>query len=260
MFGKVKSLFGQGKREKALKQSHPTIETILEPERPFWAIGDIHGNAVLLDALLEKMRAEGAAEQVIFLGDYVDRGQHSSDVLAQIFKMQQECPDNVVCLMGNHEKMLLEFIDDPLGRGARWLANGGLETLASFGISGVKKRPDAEDAIDAADALEDAMPAGLQAWLRNLPMHWSSGNMHCVHAAMDPAKPVSRQREEVLLWGHRDFMKVPRSDGQSVVFGHVIVPKANVHDGRIAVDTGAYKTGRLTAALVEHGSCRFVST
>ena len=160
--------------------------------------------------------------------------------------------------MGNHERMMLEFLDDPAGRGARWLGNGGLQTLASFGIGGLGARPALEDMTKASEALAVALPDGMEAWLRALPLMWRSGNLVCVHAGMNPAKPPEAQEASTLLWGHPKFLSQPRRDGLWVVHGHTIVEAPEAQAGRIAVDTGAYHSGRLTAAALSAGQCRFL--
>jgi serine/threonine protein phosphatase 1 len=233
----------------------------IAPERSFFAVGDIHGCPDLMDQITRKLEevSEGQ-EQVVFVGDYVDRGAGSCKVLGWLFEVQQMHPGQAICLMGNHERMMLDFIDDPAGRGARWLRNGGLDTLASFGVQLRRADTDTDVAVEVANALEAAMPAGLQDWLRTLPLRWSSGNVHCVHAALSPRRAPDDQRDEVLLWGHPDFMTTPRDDGQFVVHGHTIVGQAGVTDGRIAIDTGAYRTGRLSAVRIAAGECRFLTT
>ena len=232
----------------------------LAPAEPFFAVGDIHGCTAPLERLIDRMHqlAEGE-ETTVFVGDYVDRGPASRAVLEWLFEMTGSYPGKVICLMGNHERMMLDFIDDPAGRGAIWLHNGGLETLASFGVTLRKAEAEADVAVAMADALEAALPDGMLAWLRALPLHWTSGNVHCVHAAMSPRRGMAEQSEEVLLWGHRDFLTTPRDDGAFVVHGHTIVREAALLGGRIAIDTGVYRTGRLSAVRVSAGDCRFVT-
>ena len=238
----------------------PSIETRLLPAAPFYAVGDIHGCLTEMGSLLAKVDAEDPEATIVFLGDYIDRGTKSAQVLTYLYDLQTQNPDGIICIMGNHERMMLEFIDDPIGRSARWLVNGGIQTLQSFGIKPGKSKPDAEEAMELADQLEEALPTGMQGWLRNLPMQWSSGNVHCVHAAMDPAASPKNQKERHLLWGHRDFMTTPREDGECVIFGHIIVSKPDVRDGRIAIDTGAYNTARLTAVHVNAEGWRFIQS
>ncbi len=256
MFEKIKSLFG---RDQITRPQVPTIETVFEPERPFYAIGDIHGCYDQLRALMSKMDARANGDEArVFLGDTIDRGPDSARVLETLFTLQTAQSDNVEVIMGNHERMMLDFIDDPSGRGARWLIHGGVETMNSFGVSGVKTVLDAEDALDLADRFEAALPTGMQDWLRRRPLQWQNGNMYCVHASMNPAKSVAEQSESALLWGHPEFLSVPRDDGLSIVHGHNIVSEPTVCDGRISIDTGAYQGGKLTAVLISYGSFEFL--
>jgi serine/threonine protein phosphatase 1 len=238
----------------------PTVDTVLHPGRPFCAIGDIHGRRDLLDPLLAKLRGEfGPDVPVVFIGDAIDRGPDSAGVLSRIQALTGSAPETHIALMGNHEQMMIDFIDDPAGKGARWLSFGGIETLASFGIEVEGKRLDAEDALDTADALESAMPPGMLDWLRALPVVWSTGNVHCVHAAMDPEISPAAQSPRVMVNGHPAFLRRPRSDGQTVVHGHTVMADPVVGDTRISIDTGAVFTGRLTAAYVATDTCRFIS-
>ncbi len=232
---------------------------ILKPTTPFFAIGDIHGCVALLKDLLARIDPDND-QNLIFLGDYVDRGPQSAETLSLLFKLSRERPDQVVCLKGNHEKMMCEFVDDPLDRGKRWLRNGGLDTLRSYGIDGLGEQPTPDEALDACDALEKALPKGMLEWLRELPLTWNSGNVWCVHAGMDPRTTPQRQRSGTLLWGHRDFMKLSRGDGICVVHGHTIVDAPANANGRVSIDTGAYVTGRLTAARIADQQCTFICT
>ncbi|UWR39598.1 metallophosphoesterase family protein [Sulfitobacter sp. W074] len=222
-------------------------------------MGDIHGCAAQLGPLFKRLNeAAHGNETCVFLGDYVDRGPQSREVLLVLHELSQSRPDRVICLMGNHERMLLDFIEDPAGVGGEWLRNGGVATLASFGIDVPENAIQSGATIDLANELQHALPRGLHDWLRQLPKHWSTGNMHCVHAAMSPKRPPEDQRSTVLLWGHPDFLTKPRSDGNIVVHGHTVVRRAKLMGDRIGVDTGAHLTGRLTAAHILPGECRFI--
>lgn len=233
----------------------------LRPEAPFFAVGDVHGCKDALENLIRNVdEVADGEETIVFLGDYIDRGAQSQQVLSWLFEASQTFPTQVVCLMGNHERMMLDFIDDPAGSGVHWLRHGGLDTLASFGVGFHKREMDTAMSIEIANDLEAAMPDGMQDWLRSLPLHWTSGNVHCVHAAMSPLRTIQNQRDAVLLWGHPDFLTQPRCDGNFVVHGHTIVKKATVTGHRIQIDTGAYRTGRLSAARVAAGECSFLES
>ncbi|WP_372922144.1 metallophosphoesterase family protein [Roseovarius sp.] len=225
------------------------------------AIGDIHGRVDLLRELDGLIEAQCSGWPVVFLGDYIDRGEQSREVLELLMSVSAESTPSVTCLMGNHERMLLEFLNDPAAYGPRWLRNGGLQALASFGVA--MPRGDSKDPAvfeNLRDRLSDAMGDRAIAWLRTLPLTWRSGNVWAVHAGADPALPMIEQTEDVLLWGHSAFRKTLRTDGQWVVHGHTIVDAAQIEGGRIALDTGAYATGRLSAAGISADGVDFMRT
>ncbi|MEM1388310.1 MAG: metallophosphoesterase [Pseudomonadota bacterium] len=228
------------------------------PEAPFYAIGDIHGRADLLQALVAQIEGEDPAARLVFVGDYIDRGEQTRAVLDWLQAYQARASArHPVFLMGNHERMCLDFIDNPEAAGARWLRNGGLQALASYGVGmGAQQADLAEMHRDLVAAMGEATLA----WLRGLALSWRSGNVAVVHAALDPVMSFTMQPESVLLWGHPAFLRRPRGDGLWVVHGHTIVDAPYAAQGRIAVDTGAYGTGRLSAARIGDGQVRFLST
>ncbi|MFK7877326.1 MAG: metallophosphoesterase [Paracoccaceae bacterium] len=228
----------------------------LRPDAPFWAIGDVHGCSTLLDQLLAQMNDD----PVIFVGDLIDRGPNSREVLERVFELCSGPASKYQTLMGNHEKLLLDFLKDPGGAGRSWTRYGGLQTLESFGVPLSGSVLSDAAYCDARDALVKKMGQPLIHWLAELPYAWSSGNVHVVHAGADPSRPISTQEPHHLIWGHPDFGHIKRTDGQWVLHGHVIVPNPTQMAGRIAIDTGAYATGTLTAAHVSEGSVDFVST
>lgn len=226
------------------------------PAQRTYVVGDVHGCADQLSALLREI--DGDSEDagtdpvtLVFVGDYVDRGPDSAVVLRFLHDLSRTYPEHVVCLRGNHEEMLLAFLADPIGRGPDWLRYGAVETLQSFGITPPAVPPEEvtrAQLIDLAGALRVAMGGLLITWLRALPVSWNSGNLWVVHAGADPFEPMERQTEQALLWGHKDFNRVDRSDDQWVVVGHKVVDVAHSKRGRVYVDTGAATGGTLTAA------------
>ncbi|WP_254695379.1 metallophosphoesterase [Oceanicola sp. D3] len=211
-------------------------------------MGDVHGCDHLLERLIDKLEAEALGLPIVFVGDYVDRGEASAAVLR---RLKTFCADGkATCLRGNHEEMMLDFAQ---GKYPRWLRHGGLQTLSSFGLgAGVSET--GGPGLEAAQAgLAEVLEAeGLLDWIKDMPRQWQSGNVAVTHAGADPARPLDAQSNS-LTNGHPDFFSTPRSDGTWIIHGHYIRDTAEVAPGRIAIDTGAFATGRLTAVVVAAG-------
>ncbi|NVO56255.1 metallophosphoesterase [Rhodobacteraceae bacterium B1Z28] len=229
----------------------------IAPDERFISVGDIHGRLDLLQSLLARLDDDCP---LIFVGDYVDRGDYSAQVLRQLHHLSKSSDGRVVCLLGNHEEMLLRFVENPKWAARLWLHNGGVRTLASFGVKGTSEAAVGDDAIAIADQLQRAMGDELLTWLADRPLTWTSGNVTVVHAALDPQQPVQDQARQNCLWGHPMFPSQPRQDGQWVVHGHTIVGHAQAKNGIVSIDTGAFATNRLTAAEIFKGGVRFTST
>lgn len=237
----------------------PAFRAPLAPEIPFAVIGDIHGCDRLLSELISRLeRLELPPQHVVCVGDYIDRGDESAAVLRRLHRLTLEA--GVTCLLGNHEDMLIDFLDRPERAGPRWLRYGGLQTLASFGLGPIAETAPEEAWRAHRDALRLAMGEDLEAWLRRLPLFWRSGNIAVVHAGADPAVRLSDQSRRSLLWGHPEFSRTARQDGLWVIHGHTVVERIAHRDGRIGIDTGAYATGRLSAALVSTWDVEVIST
>lgn len=226
------------------------------PVTPVSIIGDVHGCLTLAQSLYGEL---DATDQVVFVGDFVDRGEDSAGVLKWLRDLQIANPDRVTCLMGNHEVMMIEFLDDPAKRGARWLSHGGLQTLASFGVPGAREIMQPDELIAISDLLRKALPDGLEDWLRALPTSWNSGNLWVVHAGANPELPLNSQSEKTFLWGSSAFLRESRTDGFWVAHGHTVVDIPEQRASRISTDTGAYHSGRLTAArCLPNGEVYFI--
>ncbi|SLN74219.1 Bis(5'-nucleosyl)-tetraphosphatase PrpE [asymmetrical] [Roseivivax jejudonensis] len=224
----------------------------IRPDRTLTIIGDVHGSFEALDRLLPKLPQEG---EIVFVGDLIDRGERSAEVLDLVAGH-----DGVTVLKGNHEQLLLDFLADPARHGRRWLRYGGLQTCASYGLSDLSLSANSDQLERARDALAQRMGAPLLRWLSGLPSSLTSGNVTVLHAGADPRRAIEEQDESVLLWGHPEFHREARTDGMWVVHGHTIVNAPSIADGRIAVDTGAYATGRLTALVLSRDVTAFISS
>jgi len=238
----------------------PAFDAPLAPAERLAVIGDVHGCDRLLLSLLNRLGAlEPPPDRLVFTGDLIDRGENSATVLSVVYGLHRRLGDGLVTLRGNHEQMMLDFLDAPADMGARWLRYGGLQTLASFGVRGATETMDTARALRVRDRLAETLGQTLIDWLWTMPTLYSSGNVHVVHAGADPSFPIDRQTAHTLTWGHPDFLRRTRRDAQWVVHGHSIVDSVEARDGRIGVDTGAYATGRLSAALIEPAGFRAIS-
>lgn len=227
-----------------------------------YAVGDIHGRMDLLQSLNEKMRQDLERNPVgqsleIYLGDYADRGADSRAVIDYLASDQRIC-DERVCLKGNHDKILLTFLEDSSVL-IDWRDLGGLETLYSYGVSPPMTR-DPEQAAECQARLINVIPENHVAFLRDLPLTAEFGSYLFVHAGIDPDKDLDRQEENDLLWIRDPFLSSRRDFGVIVVHGHTPQSQYEHLPNRINVDTGAVLSGRLTCAVLEDDTVRFLQT
>lgn len=229
-----------------------------------FAVGDIHGRSDLLadmSALLDQRSIDdtrlGGPPIVIFLGDYVDRGPDSAGVLAQL---AAGGPRHCECryLRGNHELSLMAFLEEPrANRG--WMLQGGAETMMSYGVQPPPFTAGEPAWQDAAAALRQAIPTTHLAFLEGLERYVEIGGYAFVHAGVDATLPLEQQPDEALYWAREAFIASKKPFSHRVVHGHTPVDKPYADARRIAVDTGAYASGVLTAARFERETVSFVS-
>ena len=231
--------------------------------RRVYAIGDIHGRLDLLRQLHRLIEQDAAerpdlARMVIYVGDYVDRGRHSRQTIDLL--LDEPLPGfEAVHLRGNHEAIMLQSLTDP--RMARhWLRFGGDMTLFSYGITLTASEATPETIEEAQIALRDALPRRHYRFLRRLRPAHSEGDYHFVHAGIRPGVPLDEQDQEDLLWIRDKFLKSKKHHGRVVVHGHSPVDQVDFRDNRIAIDTNAYASERLTALVLEGTSRRLLAT
>ena len=210
------------------------------------AIGDVHGMYEKLIKLMDKIRFNPDEDLLIFLGDYIDRGPDPGRCLQYIFALQQQYPDVVVCLMGNHEVMMSSYFMQKRGSynnlivdyAGSWLDNGGLETLKQ---------------LDEMDA--DTKEKLLQ-WVMNLPVKYQYQDYFFCHAGVDPDVPLAVQNEFDMLWRRQQWWEQYKGE-ETLVVGHTPVQKVMKLTGKerrtpkplfltnhvIMCDTGAYMSG-----------------
>lgn len=220
-----------------------------------YAIGDIHGCAQQLDSLLRQIGEDanvGPAEEnlLVTLGDYVDRGPGSREVLERL--AGEPLPGfSCVHLRGNHDAMMLEFLENPEA-GPLWLMNGGDATCRSYQVE-----PSALPVTLSRD-LRAALPDAHLAFLRSLSLSHREGGYLFVHAGIRPGVPLQDQRPEDLMWIRDAFLLSPEDHGWQVVHGHTPRNAPDRQPNRIGIDTGACFGGDLTCLVLEGDQQRFL--
>lgn len=230
-----------------------------------FAVGDIHGRADLLAEMFTMLEARAEAEQreggkpiVVFLGDYVDRGPQSAGVVNMMLEGRPHGYDRH-CLRGNHEESMLSFMEAPLENRA-WVLQGGAETLVSYGVQPPPPVGAQEaDWANVAAALKARVPPAHLAFLRGLERYVAYGDYAFVHAGVDLARTLEEQTDEDLYWSRDRFIASKKRFSHRVVHGHTPVDRPYADERRIAVDTGAYASGTLTAARFEGAEVTFLS-
>ena len=226
-----------------------------------YAIGDVHGRLDLLRNLLQQIEEDvagrpSARNLVVFLGDLIDRGPDSAGVLEFLRRYR---PDTIepVFLAGNHEEVMLRVVGGERGGLLdRWLRYGGAQTLASYGLD-----VEAIHALPERRALEqivEAVPHHHAAFLQSFADTFRFGDYLLVHAGIRPGMPLNAQTQEDLHWVREPFLSDRRDHGFVVVHGHTITEQVEERPNRIAIDTGAYRSGLLTAVGIEGQSRWFI--
>ncbi|MEM9725544.1 MAG: metallophosphoesterase [Pseudomonadota bacterium] len=243
--------------------------TPLDPLRsapePVFAIGDVHGHPEPLSALLTHLgrvidaELAGRSAQLVFLGDYVDRGPDPLGVFSLVRDGLGRAQVSETALIGNHDWFLIAAAEL---RGERmemedwdvWLRNGGRDTLGALGeFNYSTARP---------DRLRGALGPENVSFLEGLSYSTRFGDLLCVHAGVDPTEPLQAQRKHDLMWIREPFLEPAMQrqgewpPGVLVVHGHT--PSAwGLHPHRIGVDTGGFATGVFTAVEIRDGAARF---
>lgn len=223
-----------------------------------YAIGDVHGcNGLLATVhakIVEDMRANTPADyRIIHVGDYVDRGPDSAGVIDRLLKLNRDNP-KIVCLKGNHEAMMMEFLDDPSAKG--FLSNGGLETTRSYGVR--LRFPSSLDPTAVRAEFARLIPREHLDFVDRLKLSVRLGDYFFCHAGVRPQVALNRQSEDDLLWIRYDFLDDRREHEAVVVHGHTPKEEPEVKGNRINIDTGAFATGRLTCLVLEGKTHRFL--
>jgi serine/threonine protein phosphatase 1 len=260
----LKSLF---RRSADIGPSRPTAAGRVARVPPgvcVYAVGDIHGRVDLLSELHRLIREDashltpGTEKLVVYVGDYVDRGLESRQVVDLL--LDRPLPDfTAVHLLGNHDAWLLSFLVEAQ-IGPTWLRYGGDATLHSYGVSVGLQRDDASIYDKLQADLRKRVPRRHVDFLQGLELSYETGDYLFVHAGVRPTLPLDRQTAEDLLWIREPFLSWRRDLPKVVVHGHTVGADPIVRNNRIGIDTGACWTGCLTCLVLEEGDYRFLST
>jgi serine/threonine protein phosphatase 1 len=217
-----------------------------------YGIGDIHGCADLLAALLRQIDVDctlypSSRPIVVFIGDYIDRGPASKEVLDLLLGCERT--KETVFLKGNHENFVHRFLSAPAVLD-EWRFCGGLETLMSYGLK-PSINPSVPEQRQLAKALAKSIPKTHLEFLDSLKLSFNCGDFLFVHAGIRPGVPIREQSEEDLLWIREEFLSCEQQFEKFVVHGHTPVAKPDIRSNRINIDTGAFATGRLTCMMIE---------
>jgi serine/threonine protein phosphatase 1 len=224
----------------------------------FYAIGDIHGRLDLFEAMIEAIaqddhQAGRADTTIVLLGDLVDRGPDSAGVVARARRWQQQAKVRV--LAGNHEEMFLAALTQPEAL-RHFLKHGGCETLLSYGLT---KKQLAKLDLDALFAmLPRLVPEDEREYIASFETMIRAGDYVFVHAGIDPARPLNEQKRSDLLWIREPFLSHQGPLEKVVVHGHTIFKQVMDCGNRIGIDTGAFRSGVLTALVLEGDQRRII--
>lgn len=208
-----------------------------------YVIGDIHGCKAESSRLLESLPLR-KGDQVVCLGDYIDRGPDSRAVISELLSLKQARADvEFVFLKGNHEDMFLSYLGLGGQHGNMFLPNGGHATLASYGIEPERMTPENALAAIPPDHIE---------FFRSLRPFYLTDSYLCVHAGVHPEKSLEEQTEEELFWIRNLFIYRSHRLPYTVVFGHTPQPTV-FYDlpYKVGIDTGLVWGNMLTCLEVD---------
>ena len=255
-------------REDTANRAHHHVEGsfVHAPELPIgapvYAIGDVHGRADLLNALLDVISHDAKSYEdtphLVFLGDYIDRGFQSREVISTLIELGRGDDFETVFLKGNHEQAMLRFLHD-YKIGPDWANFGGRETLISYGISPPKSVNAVEEWEEIQQELVKTIPNQHVEFLEQLEVSHKIGPYGFVHAGVKPGVPYEQQTDEDRMWIRDEFLNAKDKEDLFIVHGHTPVNAPYSDRRRVNVDTGAYFTGRLTAVKIEGDKMSFLT-
>ena len=246
--------FRRGRTERALPRTPRGFRA--------YAVGDVHGRLDLLEDMLARIEGDLAERRpkraiLLFLGDLIDRGPASRQVIERL-RTYRHPHLSTVFLMGNHEEVLLRLLAGERGILDSWLRFGGTECLASYGVDAAAFKSMSER--EALAAVKQAIPEAHRKFISDFADTARFGDYLFVHAGIRPAVDISMQSQADLRWIRQPFLDDDSDHGLVVVHGHTISDTVVERPNRIGIDTGAYRTGVLSALVLEGDERRFLTS
>lgn len=218
-----------------------------------YAIGDVHGELDLLQALLTRVAVDNqdrdpAQTTLVFLGDFIDRGSGAASLLRMFADLRDS---NVIVLKGNHEAALVDVYRGDQEALPFWLKFGGQATMVGLGID--QNLLNTASAEVVLSALQSCLQEEVVDWLAALPHSWVLGDYVFVHAGIKPGVRLEKQDPDDLLWIRKPFLTSRRRHEKIIIHGHTVEPGSpRLGGNRIGIDTGAFEHGCLTALGLEN--------
>ena len=227
-----------------------------------YVVGDVHGRLDLLDVLLNKIEDDVRSRRrcrisIVFLGDLIDRGPDSAGVVERL-RCYRPPFAKTMFVLGNHEEVMIRAVEGDADVLRDWLKFGGGECVRSYGIDPMALKRMLP--VEAAATITSAVPAEHVEFLRSFADTVSFGNYVFVHAGVRPGTSLGEQSSSDLRWIREPFLTDERDHGYVVVHGHTISQGVDLRSNRIGIDTGAYRTGVLTALAIEGTERWFLQT
>ncbi len=253
--GRILGLRAGGARARLARLRLDMADTVV------YAIGDVHGCLdellALEDAIVRDAATLPGRKLIIMLGDYVDRGPASAQVLDHLAAHPPMGLERI-CLAGNHELAMLDYLE---GRSslAAWLRMGAESTLQSYGIDHRRLVEIFRDQQQVDDAIRRSISPAHFALLRSMPVLVETARYIFVHAGVRPEVPLDKQTDEDLVFIRSAFFERAHLLSRYVVHGHTPVEQAGREGMRVNLDTGAFFSGRLTALRIWQDKGRYLS-
>jgi len=198
-----------------------------------FAIGDIHGCISKLERIIDRIDIDAQNDTLVFIGDYIDRGPDPKGVVDFVLDLRKSI-NRVICLLGNHEQMFLDYLRDESFNKEIFLVNGGGNTISSYGV------------IETSEGIKVDVPESHMQFFTSLLPYYQTDDYIFVHAGLRPNIPLEKQSIEDLIWIRYEFINSSYDFGKTVIFGHTPLSQPFIDFNKIGIDTGAVYGGKLT--------------